>query len=57
MFYEKIRDDKEMIDYLIDCTLATVENFIGKKSTPKEGEFKRQCCRYRKHFKKTSGLA
>lgn len=43
MFYEKIKTDKEMIDYLIDCTLATVEKMIGKKSTPKEGEFKRQC--------------
>lgn len=32
-----------MIDSLVDCTLATVESMVGKKSTPKGGEFERQC--------------
>jgi hypothetical protein len=44
MLYNDIRgEDKKMIDYLIDCTLATVEGMTWKKSCPKEGEFKRQC--------------
>jgi hypothetical protein len=34
---------EEMIDILVDCTLATVEKMAMKKSCPKGGEFKRQC--------------
>lgn len=41
--YCEIRKPEEMIEYLVDCTLATVETMLGKKSTPKHGEFERQC--------------
>lgn len=43
MMYNQIRKPEEMVEYLIDCTLATVETMLGKKSTPKHGEFERQC--------------
>ncbi len=38
----EIKTAEEMIDYLIDCTLATVVMMIDKKNMPK-GEFERQC--------------
>lgn len=38
----KIATDKEMIDFLIDCTLATVEDLILKKTFHRK-EFERQC--------------
>lgn len=43
MMYSQIRKPEEMVEYLIDCTLATAESMLGKKSTPKKGEFERQC--------------
>jgi hypothetical protein len=42
MQYSKIKTAEEMVDYLIDCTLATVDRMIDKKSIPKS-EFNRQC--------------
>ena len=39
----KIQTYGRMIDYLIDCTLATVERMVMQKSCPKHGEFERQC--------------
>jgi hypothetical protein len=41
--YADINDPKDMIEYLIDCTLATVEDMTWLKSCPKKGEFERQC--------------
>lgn len=43
MRYCDIKTSKEMVDYMIDCTLATVEEMLYLKSCPKEGEFRRQC--------------
>jgi hypothetical protein len=43
MRYSDIRKPEDMIEYMIGCTLATVESMIGKKPTPKRGEFLRQC--------------
>lgn len=43
MRYWEIKKPEEMVEYLIDCTLATVETMLGKKSTPKHWEFERQC--------------
>jgi len=43
MTYNDIRKPEDMVEYMIDCTLATVETMLGKKSTPKHGEFERQC--------------
>jgi hypothetical protein len=43
MRYEDIKTPEDMIEYMIDCTLATVESMIRKKSTPRHGEFERQC--------------
>lgn len=39
---EMFKKTQRMIDYMIDCTLATVESYVVKKSMPKN-EFKRQC--------------
>jgi hypothetical protein len=39
----EIRTPEQMIDYLIDCTLVTVEGMVYRKSCPKYGEFERQC--------------
>jgi len=37
-----MRTAEDMVDYLIDCTLATVEDMCWKKSISKS-EFERQC--------------
>ena len=42
MMYSKIKTDEEMIDYLIDCTLATVEYYLWAKKI-RQHEFERQC--------------
>jgi hypothetical protein len=42
MQHSKIITAEDMVDYLIDCTLATVERMIDKKNIPKS-EFNRQC--------------
>lgn len=43
MRYCDIRNPEQMIEYLIDCTLATAEVMACKKTCPKRGEFERQC--------------
>lgn len=43
MRYSDIRKPEDMIEYMIGCALSTVESMVWKKSTPKRGEFERQC--------------
>lgn len=42
MLHYQIKTPEDMIDYLIDCTLATVESMCLRKSVVKS-EFERQC--------------
>lgn len=39
----EIKTTEQMVEYLVDCTLATVECMPSRKSCPKHGEFERQC--------------
>lgn len=42
MRYDEIGNSEEMIEYMIECTLATVEKYIFPKTINKS-EFSRQC--------------
>jgi len=42
MRYDEIQTPEQMIEYLVECTLATIEMMACRKTLPK-GEFLRQC--------------
>jgi len=39
---DRIESDEDMIHYMLDCTLATVED-IGGRARPPKHELRRQC--------------
>lgn len=41
MFKQRVKTPEQALVYLVDCTLATVEDLAMKKSRPK-GEYRRQ---------------
>jgi hypothetical protein len=49
LIYSEVHTDKEMIEYLLDCTMATIEEMVTKASMPMY-EFRRQCYIAQKAF-------